>query len=54
MGEIIVNNNENNTISASHIKEITGLDVPVNHYIIQCTWTTYDSDDHMLAVKVVD
>lgn len=54
IGEIIVNNSENNVISSEKIKELTGIVIATNNYIIQTNWSTYDDHDGIFAILVVD
>jgi hypothetical protein len=49
-GEIIFNNSENSVISSEKIKELTGLVIAPNNYIIQCVWSTYD-DHNVIRVN---
>ena len=41
-------------ISSSKIKELVGIDIEPNMYIIQCLWSTYDSNDDLVVIKVID
>jgi hypothetical protein len=52
-GEIIFNAaDDSSTISSEKIKELTGLVIAPNNYIIQCVWSTYDDHDGFSVIRV--
>jgi hypothetical protein len=54
-GETIFNaaDHSTSTISTEKIKDLTGLVIAPNHYIIQTSWSTYDEHAGYGVVRVV-
>lgn len=55
-GEIIFNaaDNDSSTISTEKIKELTGLVIAPNLFIIQSNYVSYDDTVGSAAIRVVD